>query len=258
MYFNKSGDIKSPFVLKLLAYAYQPGSDLFLYMKETSSEADEAPSCGRLLSVLKNRKVSSLKGSVIVDQVDVGPLALALGNKLYSNLSHLQAKALLWTEEFNRMEFCVNLSKELIPARGWVGYKNDVSDLTAQLDCFYDIQSDVWKTLMLPARVRAAGSLKYALNNWIGLRDTPHRNIALERLLELNRSSNPPKRLRELKDVDALVSGKVKYKPLTPMAWKTGRFLIKTSGFVLPKVASHSSSRQKRLGSKGSQKRSKS
>jgi len=236
VYFNKSGTIESPFVLKLLAYAYQAGSDLFMYQTDLTMP-NEVPSCGRLLSVCKHRKVSSLKGSVEVVVSDIVDLAVSLGTRLHNSLSHSQAKALLWTEEFNRMNFCVNLSKELIPARGWVGYKSDISDLTAQLDCFYDIQSDVWKTFQLPARVLAAGTLKLALNNFIGLKSTPHVLLALERLLELNRSHNPPKKLVRLSDVDALV--RAEKKPLrTGMAWRMGRFLLKETGFKLLKITS--------------------
>lgn len=251
VYFNSKGTVQSPFVLKLLSYAYQPGSDLFLYnIEKTPTEADEVPSCGRLLTVLKNRQVSSLRGSVVVEPSDINKMVLAFGNKLHLNLSHLQAKALLWTQESYRTNFCVNLTKELIPGRGWVGYKGDVSDLTKQMDLFYDIQSEIWSTLMLPMRQRAAGVMRLQCNNWIGLRGTPHALLGLERLLELNRSENPPKKLEKLEDVDALVQGKVRYRPLTPMAWRTGKFLLKESGFVLPRLRAHLTSRRKRIGKK--------
>lgn len=244
VYFNKKGCIEKPFVLKLLAYAYQPGADLFMYENESCPE-NEVPSCGRLLSVMTDRKVSSLKGSVEINTSRILDVARAWGDRLHSSLSWSQAKALLWSEEFNRMNFCVNLSKELIPARGWVGYKNDISDLTAQLDCFYDIQSDVWKTFMLPARSMAASKMKLVLNNYIGLKSTPHLLDALEPMLDLNRSYNPPRKLVTLKDVDGLVAQRVPRGPRVAMAWRTGRFLLKATGFKLSD-RSISNSRAKR------------
>jgi len=249
---NKKDQISDPFVLKLLSYAYAPGADLFI--SDQTPEADErVPSCGRLLSVLKDRKVSSLMGSVNVRSEELIPLAEKWGNKLLLNLSHMRMKILLWTQESYRTSFCVDTSKQLIPAKGWVGYKSDISDLTAQLDCFYDIQSEIWTRLMYPMRVRAAGKMNQLILSFVGLRSTPHILFGLESILDANRSMDPPKKLGDLKDVDALVKGARNIKSVTPRAWRTGKYLLTQSGFVLPNRRSIPSSRVKkrnRLGKK--------